>query len=145
MPEEGVPLTPKESLLTASELGRVARLFVEEGVNKIRLTGGEPTVRKDLPDVIGEQRRSRRKYDGNRLTENCHNLLIFSGFVFTTTTWTSADWYNHKRLDPFSPPPQSCLERIDSFEHFPRHFGSFQIRIDDEKASNWLRKGSQGC
>ncbi|UZJ55395.1 hypothetical protein CBS101457_004715 [Exobasidium rhododendri] len=52
MPEEGVPLTPKESLLTASELERVARLFVKEGVNKIRLTGGEPTIRKDLPDVI---------------------------------------------------------------------------------------------
>lgn len=52
MPEEGVPLTPKESLMTASEVERVARLFVKEGVNKIRLTGGEPTVRKDLPEVI---------------------------------------------------------------------------------------------
>jgi molybdenum cofactor biosynthesis enzyme MoaA len=58
MPEEGVPLTPKESLMTANEVERVAKLFVKEGVNKIRLTGGEPTVRKDLPEVIGERRRT---------------------------------------------------------------------------------------
>lgn len=57
MPEEGVPLKPKDELLTATELERVARLFVKAGVNKIRLTGGEPTVRKDLPEVIGENER----------------------------------------------------------------------------------------
>lgn len=52
MPLEGVPLTPNESLLTAPEVERLARLFVSQGVTKIRLTGGEPTIRKDLPDVI---------------------------------------------------------------------------------------------
>lgn len=52
MPEEGVSLTPKESLLTAPEVERIAKIFVQEGVNKIRLTGGEPTIRKDLPEVI---------------------------------------------------------------------------------------------
>lgn len=52
MPAEGVPLTAKEHLLTAAEVERLARLFVQQGVNKIRLTGGEPTVRKDLSDVI---------------------------------------------------------------------------------------------
>ena len=57
MPEEGVPLKPKDELLTATELERIARLFVKAGVNKIRLTGGEPTVRKDLPEVIGENER----------------------------------------------------------------------------------------
>lgn len=54
MPEEGVPLTPNSNLLSAEEVLRVARIFVEQGVNKIRLTGGEPTVRKDLLDVVGE-------------------------------------------------------------------------------------------
>ena len=33
---------------------RLARLFAEEGVDKIRFTGGEPTVRKDLLDIIRE-------------------------------------------------------------------------------------------
>ncbi|KAK4704194.1 GTP 3',8-cyclase, partial [Phenoliferia sp. Uapishka_3] len=52
MPEAGVPLLPPTHLLTTPEIERVAKLFVSEGVTKIRLTGGEPTVRKDLLDVV---------------------------------------------------------------------------------------------
>ncbi|GAA5837100.1 hypothetical protein JCM11251_005254 [Rhodosporidiobolus azoricus] len=52
MPEQGVPLLPRDDLLTTDEIERVARLFVQNGVSKIRLTGGEPTVRKDLVDVV---------------------------------------------------------------------------------------------
>jgi cyclic pyranopterin phosphate synthase len=51
MPAEGVELTPKSELLSHDELIRVASLFVASGVDKIRLTGGEPTVRKDLEDI----------------------------------------------------------------------------------------------
>ena len=53
MPEEGVPLTQKERLLTTEEIITLAALFVKEGVTKIRLTGGEPLVRADLVDLIG--------------------------------------------------------------------------------------------
>ena len=53
MPEEGVELTPPRDLLSASELERLSRLFVSQGVTKIRLTGGEPLVRKDLIDIVG--------------------------------------------------------------------------------------------
>ncbi|PSN48181.1 GTP 3',8-cyclase,mitochondrial [Blattella germanica] len=53
MPAEGVELTPKNNLLTTDEIIRLAELFVKEGVTKIRLTGGEPTVRKDLSSIIG--------------------------------------------------------------------------------------------
>lgn len=52
MPESGVPLLPRDDLLTTDEVERVARMFVANGVSKIRLTGGEPTVRKDLLDVV---------------------------------------------------------------------------------------------
>ena len=51
MPAEGVPLAPREHLLTTPELIRLARLFTDLGVDKIRLTGGEPLVRKDAEDV----------------------------------------------------------------------------------------------
>lgn len=53
MPEEGVKLTPRSQLLTTEELLTLARLFVLEGVNKIRLTGGEPLIRKDILHIIG--------------------------------------------------------------------------------------------
>ncbi|BGP30976.1 hypothetical protein JCM10296v2_002738 [Rhodotorula toruloides] len=53
MPETGNPnLLPPSHLLTTPEIERVARMFVRQGVRKIRLTGGEPTVRKDLVDVV---------------------------------------------------------------------------------------------
>lgn len=54
MPSEGVPLTPKDNLLTNEEIYHLAKIFVEQGVRKIRLTGGEPTIRKDIVDIIGK-------------------------------------------------------------------------------------------
>lgn len=57
MPAEGVQLSPKDKLLTADEVLRLASLFVQEGVRKIRLTGGEPTVRKDLTEIIERLKR----------------------------------------------------------------------------------------
>ncbi|XP_071432991.1 molybdenum cofactor biosynthesis protein 1 isoform X2 [Pithys albifrons albifrons] len=54
MPEEGVKLTPKSELLTAQEIITLARLFVKEGVDKIRLTGGEPLIRPDVVDIVGQ-------------------------------------------------------------------------------------------
>jgi len=52
MPEDGVDLTPSSRLMSTEETLRVARLLVGAGVTKIRLTGGEPTVRRDLPEII---------------------------------------------------------------------------------------------
>jgi len=54
MPEEGVDLTPNEKILSSEEIIKVAKLFVEAGITKIRFTGGEPTVRKDLEYIISE-------------------------------------------------------------------------------------------
>ncbi|KAF1811504.1 molybdenum cofactor biosynthesis prote [Eremomyces bilateralis CBS 781.70] len=48
MPEEGVPLSPQSHMLTSPEIYYLASLFVSQGVTKIRLTGGEPTIRKDI-------------------------------------------------------------------------------------------------
>ncbi|MCH4552862.1 MULTISPECIES: GTP 3',8-cyclase MoaA [Aestuariibaculum] len=52
MPEEGVPLSPKSHLMTYEEIYEIAKTFVKHGVSKIRLTGGEPLVRKDFPVVL---------------------------------------------------------------------------------------------
>lgn len=52
MPAEGIALTPKSHLMTADEIVTIAQTFVNLGVTKIRLTGGEPLVRKDAKDII---------------------------------------------------------------------------------------------
>ncbi|ESO82929.1 hypothetical protein LOTGIDRAFT_146592, partial [Lottia gigantea] len=52
MPENGVDLSPKTDLLSTKEILNLSKLFVKEGITKIRLTGGEPLVRKDLVEII---------------------------------------------------------------------------------------------
>ncbi|XP_044738019.1 molybdenum cofactor biosynthesis protein 1 isoform X2 [Chrysoperla carnea] len=54
MPSEGVQLTKQSKLLTTDEIIYISKLFVQHGVTKIRLTGGEPTIRRDLTDIIYE-------------------------------------------------------------------------------------------
>lgn len=52
MPEEGIQLSPPEHNLTTPEIVHLSELFVKQGVDKIRLTGGEPTVRKDIVSLM---------------------------------------------------------------------------------------------
>ncbi|MDA9851915.1 GTP 3',8-cyclase MoaA [Flavobacteriaceae bacterium] len=52
MPVDGVTLSPAANLMNANEVFEIARLFVAYGVDKIRLTGGEPSVRKDFPQIV---------------------------------------------------------------------------------------------
>jgi len=52
MPPEGVPLSPTSNLLTNDEIMRLVTLFVKNGVDKVRLTGGEPLLRKDLVPLV---------------------------------------------------------------------------------------------
>jgi cyclic pyranopterin phosphate synthase len=54
MPEEDVKYAPREEILTFEEIERFVRVAVSLGVTKIRVTGGEPLVRKDLPLLIAK-------------------------------------------------------------------------------------------
>lgn len=52
MPEEDYHFMPNQQLMQAEEIIQIAKIFVDQGVTKIRLTGGEPLVRKDAPEII---------------------------------------------------------------------------------------------
>ena len=52
MPEEDYQFTPNQQLMQADEIEAIAKAYVQEGVKKIRLTGGEPLVRKDFADIL---------------------------------------------------------------------------------------------
>ena len=77
MPEDGIQLTPKTHLMTADEIISIAQTFVNLGVTKIRLTGGEPLVRKDARDII-----SRLGKLGVNLTITTNGILV-SNFIET--------------------------------------------------------------
>jgi cyclic pyranopterin phosphate synthase len=47
------PFLARSEILTFEEIARVSRVFADLGVRKIRLTGGEPTLRRDLPELVG--------------------------------------------------------------------------------------------
>jgi cyclic pyranopterin phosphate synthase len=52
--DKDYPYLPHSALLSFEEITRVARLFVAHGVNKVRLTGGEPLLRKNIEILIGQ-------------------------------------------------------------------------------------------
>ncbi|GBF35145.1 molybdenum cofactor biosynthesis protein MoaA [Desulfocucumis palustris] len=53
MPREGVKPIPHQEILRNEEIGQIVKAGALVGINKIRLTGGEPLVRKGLQDLIG--------------------------------------------------------------------------------------------
>ncbi len=53
MPAEGLKWLPRDEVLSFEEITRLARIFVDSGTRTIRLTGGEPLVRRDLPRLVG--------------------------------------------------------------------------------------------
>lgn len=71
MPAEGINLTPKAHIMTADEIETIAKIFVSLGVKKIRLTGGEPLVRKDAKDII-----TRLGKLGTELTMTTNGLMV---------------------------------------------------------------------
>lgn len=52
MPAEGIPLRDKSHFMTSEEIFAIAKTFVDLGITKIRLTGGEPLVKKDAANII---------------------------------------------------------------------------------------------
>src|SRR5438874_7237161 len=62
MPAEGLPWLKKSQILSYEELERITRIAVSIGIEQIRLTGGEPLVRRDVPDFVHQL----HKIDGLR-------------------------------------------------------------------------------
>src|SRR5438105_12219174 len=52
LPNGEPPLARKETILTFEEIVRICEIFVSLGIEKIRLTGGEPLLRKDIENLV---------------------------------------------------------------------------------------------
>src|SRR6266704_1287826 len=73
MPAEGLPWLKKAEILSYEEIERIARVAISIGIEQIRLTGGEPLVRRDIPELV----RQLRKIEGLRsLSLTTNGILL---------------------------------------------------------------------
>lgn len=54
MPEEGIPCLPRQAILSFEEIKRLVRIFLGLGVHTVRLTGGEPLLRRGIEDLVSK-------------------------------------------------------------------------------------------
>ncbi|MFN8274939.1 MAG: GTP 3',8-cyclase MoaA [Flavobacteriaceae bacterium] len=127
MPAEGIQLTPKPHLMTADEILHIAQTFVDLGVRKIRLTGGEPLVRKDAAKII----QSLGKL-GIQLTLTTNGLLV-DQFI---ETFQKAEIRSlNVSLDTLSAEKYHQITRRNQFEQVMKNVqllleSSFQVKIN---------------
>src|SRR5437763_9967226 len=78
---EDMTFLPKAQVLTLEELDRLCSAFVRHGVRKLRLTGGEPLVRKNVMSLVRSLSRhlSNGQLDELTLTTNASQLARFAG------------------------------------------------------------------
>ncbi|MBU6450504.1 MAG: GTP 3',8-cyclase MoaA [Cyanobacteria bacterium REEB67] len=107
MPVEGLAWKKRQELLTFEEIERVAAIFIEMGVTKIRLTGGEPMVRKDLPLLI----RGLGRMDGLKTLAMTTNATLLAGHV--EDLYASGLSQLNISLDSFKPERFSAIARQD--------------------------------
>ncbi|HEX4561027.1 MAG TPA: GTP 3',8-cyclase MoaA [Gemmatimonadales bacterium] len=130
MPEDDYVWLPRESILTFEEISRIARVFAELGVTKIRLTGGEPLLRHGLPELIRLLRGDRRLTDialttnGLLLAKHAEELKA-AGLDRVTI---SLDTLRPERMEAFakSDRHQSVLQGIDA----ARRAGFQRIKVN---------------
>ncbi|MEO0600405.1 MAG: GTP 3',8-cyclase MoaA [Myxococcota bacterium] len=73
MPAEGLDWMPRDTVLTFEELERIVTIFAKLGIRKIRLTGGEPTIRSGIVDLVARLA-AIEGIDDLAMTTNAHRL-----------------------------------------------------------------------
>ena len=110
MPEEEYAWLPRETLLTFEEMATLTELFTEIGVDKVRLTGGEPLLRKDLPTLMRMLRQNPRITD---------LALTTNGVLLAEQAQAFYEAGLHRvtvSLDTLKPERFKALTRRDMFE-----------------------------
>ncbi|WP_409347251.1 GTP 3',8-cyclase MoaA [Paenibacillus sp. MBLB4367] len=134
MPEEifghDYPFLPKDKILTFEEITRIAAIFVSLGVTKLRITGGEPLLRKDLPSLIGSLRQIEGVSD-IALTTNGVLLpkyageLRAAGMERVTVSLDSLDDERFRQMNGGKSGVQAVLDGIDAAEQ-----AGMQVKIN---------------
>lgn len=136
MPEEGVPLSPQRELLTTPEIVMLSSVFVSQGVNKIRLTGGEPTIRKDILPLM-QQLGDLRPYGLRELCLTTNGIALhrkLDGMVEAGLTGVNLSL---DTLDPFQfqimtrrKGFDAVMKSVDKVLELNRHGAGIKLKIN---------------
>ena len=147
MPPEGVPGIPHGQILTYDEIARVCRIGTELGISRIRLTGGEPLVRKNLPGLVemihgipGIKNVSLTT-NGILLSDNI-NELVSKGLDGVNI---SLDTLNPARYKGLTRGGELCkaLEGLEAALAFPQLNVKINcVPLDDAGEEEWVRLAS---
>ncbi len=124
------PATTRSSLLTFEELAQIAAAFVELGVHKVRVTGGEPLVRRDLPKLIEQLRRLPIRdlcltTNGSLLAGQAQALAA-AGMGRVTVSLDALDEATFHRLSDTRTPVSKVLAGIEA----ARKYGLAPVKIN---------------
>lgn len=81
LPHGEPPLARKETILTFEEIANLAEIFVSLGIEKIRLTGGEPLLRKDVPDLVARLAKLKPALRNLALTTNGYDFPRYAAVL----------------------------------------------------------------
>jgi cyclic pyranopterin phosphate synthase len=110
---------PRDEILSFEEIARLSRLFVEHGVEKIRLTGGEPLLRRDIERLIGMLaaidglRDLTLTTNGSLLSERKARALKDAGLDRLTVSLDSLDDVTFQGMNDVGFPVAGVLKAID--------------------------------
>ncbi|HET8774128.1 MAG TPA: GTP 3',8-cyclase MoaA [Thermoanaerobaculia bacterium] len=110
----------REELLTFEEIARLARLFVGQGVEKVRLTGGEPLLRRDLERLVGQLAAIEGLTDialttnGSLLTREKARALASAGLRRVTVSLDALDDAIFRTMNDVGFPVAKVLDAIDA-------------------------------
>ena len=110
MPEDDYTWLPRETLLSFEEINTLVGIFTECGIDKVRLTGGEPLLRRDLPTLIHLLRQRTSIHDV---------ALTTNGILLDEQAESLYDAGLHRitvSLDTLKPDRFKMLTKRDAFE-----------------------------
>ncbi len=121
MPAKGIPFVPHDEILRYEEMARLISIFTDLGIRKLRLTGGEPFVRKGLLDFIcsiKQQQKSIRIYlttNGVAVAEHLHGLaeLGISGLNMSLDSLDQERFRQITRRNYFDRAWQTFVKALD--------------------------------
>jgi cyclic pyranopterin phosphate synthase len=140
MPVEGLPWLPREDLLTYEEIAEIIRTLAPMGLQRVRITGGEPLVRRDVPELA----RMLSEIDGIRDLSLSTNAVLLAEEADALRSAgvhrlnVSLDSLRPDRVDAISRRPGSFPKIMAGLDAAER-VGFAPIKINVSTRSTWRR------